>query len=127
VRLPTWCPFRLKFYCNGHSYLARQMDKRKMEYRVWDKAFGWIADFDKAQKQADEFRVEMLHRKLDDFATRYCPVLKQFDLSYHGSLGDRVNGWRVCWIGGWDKCRVLFVVMVERPRRRRRTGRRISA
>ena len=20
--------------------------------------------------------------------------------------------WRVCWIGGWDKCRVLFVVMV---------------
>ena len=23
-------------------------------------------------------------------------------------------GWRVCWIGGWDKCRVLFVVMVER-------------
>jgi hypothetical protein len=19
------------------------------------------------------------------------------------------------WIGGWDKCRVLFVVMVERP------------
>src|SRR5512139_237785 len=22
VRLPTWCPFRLQFYCNGHSYLA---------------------------------------------------------------------------------------------------------
>ena len=31
------------------------------------------------------------------------------------ALGDRINGWRVCWIGGWDKCRVLFVVMVERP------------
>ena len=27
------------------------------------------------------------------------------------------GGWRVCWIGGWDKCRILFVVMVERPRR----------
>ena len=27
------------------------------------------------------------------------------------------DGWRVCWIGGWDKCRILFVVMVERPRR----------
>ena len=23
--------------------------------------------------------------------------------------------WRVCWIGGWDKCQVLFVVTVERP------------
>jgi hypothetical protein len=33
-------------------------------------------------------------------------------------LGDRIDGWRVCWIGGWDKCRVLFVVMVERPRAR---------
>lgn len=25
------------------------------------------------------------------------------------SLGDRIDGWRVCWIGGWDKCRVRFV------------------
>jgi hypothetical protein len=32
------------------------------------------------------------------------------------ALGDRINGWRVCWVGGWDKCWVLFVVMVERPR-----------
>jgi hypothetical protein len=29
-------------------------------------------------------------------------------------LGDRIEGWRVCWLGGWDKGRVLFVVMVER-------------
>ena len=27
--------------------------------------------------------------------------------------GDRIDGWRVCWIGGRDKCRVLFVVMVD--------------
>jgi hypothetical protein len=32
------------------------------------------------------------------------------------ALGVRIDDWRVCWIGGWDKCRVLFVVMVERPR-----------
>jgi hypothetical protein len=30
------------------------------------------------------------------------------------SLGDLINDWRVCWLGGWDKCRVFFVVMVER-------------
>ena len=30
------------------------------------------------------------------------------------SLGDRIDDWRVCWLGGWDKCRVFFVVMVER-------------
>ena len=32
------------------------------------------------------------------------------------ALGDFIDVWRVCWVGGWDKCRVLFVVMVERPR-----------
>ena len=29
-------------------------------------------------------------------------------------LGDRLDGWRVCWVGGWKKGKVLFVVMVER-------------
>jgi hypothetical protein len=29
-------------------------------------------------------------------------------------VGERINGWRVCWLGGWDKGRVFFVVMVER-------------
>jgi hypothetical protein len=86
ARLPTWCPFRLQFYCNGHSYLARQMDQRKIEYRILDNAFGWIADFDQAQKLADEFRADRLHRKLDEFAARFCPVLRQFDLAYHWSL-----------------------------------------
>lgn len=86
ARLPTWCPFRLQFYCNGHSYLARQMDQRKIEYRILDNAFGWIADFDQAQKLADEFRADKLHRKLDEFAARFCPVVKRFNLTYHWSL-----------------------------------------
>ena len=30
------------------------------------------------------------------------------------ALGDRIHGWRVCWVGGWDKGKVFFVVMVER-------------
>jgi hypothetical protein len=25
LRVPTWSPFRLQFYCNGHSWLARQL------------------------------------------------------------------------------------------------------
>jgi hypothetical protein len=24
------------------------------------------------------------------------------------------DGGRVCWVGGWDRCRVFFVVMVVR-------------
>src|SRR5207302_7224139 len=41
------------------------------------------------------------------------------------ALGDRIEGWRVCWLGGWDRGRVFFVVMVEQkssqPARARRT------
>jgi hypothetical protein len=29
------------------------------------------------------------------------------------AISDHIDGWRVCWIGGWDKW-VLFVVMVEK-------------
>ena len=58
VRVPTWCPFRLQVYCNGHSYLARQLSQRQIEYRVLDNAFGWIADLEQAQKlvRPDRFR-----------------------------------------------------------------------
>jgi hypothetical protein len=35
-------------------------------------------------------------------------------LSEPAGLGDRIDGWRVCWVGGWDKGKMLFVVMVER-------------
>jgi hypothetical protein len=43
------------------------------------------------------------------------PVQTKFlRLREPASLGDRIDDWRVCWLGGWDKCRVFFVVMVER-------------
>jgi hypothetical protein len=29
-------------------------------------------------------------------------------------LGHHIDGWRVCWLGGWDKQRVFFVVMLVR-------------
>ena len=29
-------------------------------------------------------------------------------------LGEDIDGWKVCWVGGWDRSRVVFVVMVKR-------------
>jgi hypothetical protein len=29
-------------------------------------------------------------------------------------LGDDIDGWRVCWLGGWDKGSVFSVAMVLR-------------
>lgn len=86
VRVPTWCPFRLQFYCNGHNWLARQLDKRGIGYRLLDNAFVSIDDFQKAQQWADGWNAGRLHRKLDEFARRYCPILDSVEETYHWSL-----------------------------------------
>jgi hypothetical protein len=33
-------------------------------------------------------------------------------LATPAALGDRIDEWRVCWLGGWDRRLVFFVVMV---------------
>jgi hypothetical protein len=30
------------------------------------------------------------------------------------AIGASIDGWRICWIGGWDKENVFFVVMGKR-------------
>lgn len=86
VRVPTWCPFRLQFYCNGHNWLARRLQQEGIDYRLQDNAFFSIDDFSRAQQMADQLNIESLHRKLDHFAFRYCPVIQQFELNYHWSI-----------------------------------------
>ncbi len=45
LRVPTWCPFRLQFYCNGHSWLARQLTAASINYTLADNAFLRIGDW----------------------------------------------------------------------------------
>jgi hypothetical protein len=86
VRVPTWCPFRLQFYCNGHNWLANRLKRHRLDYRMVDNAFVEIQDWAKAQQLADEWKPEQLHRRLDEFAERYCPVLSRVPGQYHWSL-----------------------------------------
>ena len=30
------------------------------------------------------------------------------------AIGDQLDGWRVCWLGGWDKSQFFYWVMVVR-------------
>ena len=88
VRVPTWCPFRLQFYCNGHNWLARQLERKKIRYTLLDNAFTALEDCAAGQALADSWDPSFLHRKLDEFAQRYCPILKQIEESYHWSLDE---------------------------------------
>lgn len=86
LRVPTWCPFRLQFYFNGHNWLARQLDKRGIGYRMQDNAFLTIDDWAQAPQLVECFDVRKLHRRLDQYARRFCPVAATFGEQYHWSL-----------------------------------------
>jgi hypothetical protein len=86
LRVPTWCPFQLQFYFNGHNWLAGKLSKRSIPYVSQDNAFLDIADFSTAQELSDNIRVEDLHQVLDIFARKYCPVIKSYSLSVHWSI-----------------------------------------
>jgi len=54
-----------------------------------------------------------------DPATERQPRVQQVETKFlrlrqPAMLGDRIDGWRVCWIGGWDRGKAFFVVMVSR-------------
>ena len=86
LRVPTWAPFRLQFYCNGHSWLARRLTAEGIAFTAADNAFIRIDDWQRAQDLADGFSPDLLHRVLDRYAALCCPVLDVFSQSYHWSL-----------------------------------------
>ncbi|HNK51809.1 MAG TPA: hypothetical protein PKX75_22675, partial [Nitrospira sp.] len=86
LRVPTWSPFRLQFYCNGHSRLAHSLTTAGIDYAMADNAFIRIADWERAQQLADAFSPDTLHALLDRYAEQCCPILEVFGQSYHWSL-----------------------------------------
>lgn len=82
LRVPTWAPFRLQFYMNGHNLLAHKLRKKDISYRMHDNAFLEISDMETAQKLSDRINPEDLHKVLDIFAKRYCPVPESLGLAY---------------------------------------------
>ena len=86
LRVPTWAPFRVQFYFNGHNWLAAQLNTKGVAHRLVDNAFFDIEDFAKAQEIVDRLSVKKVHRRLDRYASLYCPVIAHYSSGYHWSL-----------------------------------------
>jgi len=86
LRVPTWAPFRLQFYCNGHNLLASRLSKKKIDFQMLDNVFVQIDDFNKAQNFADDIKVKRIHRQLDKIVRQYCPIVRHFVNNYHWSF-----------------------------------------
>lgn len=86
VRVPTWCPFQLQVYFNGHNVLANQLSKKNISYSMVDNAFDYIEHFEKAQKISEALDVNKLFKKLEWLSKLYCPVHQEFGETYHWSI-----------------------------------------
>lgn len=86
VRVPTWSPFRLQVYFNGHYWLARQLTKAGIGFEMADNAFIHIDDFSEAQSIAESLDAKTLHQRLNWWAKQFCPVLGHFHSGYHWSF-----------------------------------------
>ena len=86
LRVPTWAPFRLQFYFNGHNELARKLDREGIGYTMLDNAFIKIDDPQRAQQLASSISVDHLHRQLDDIVQAYSPIVRYFPSGYHWSI-----------------------------------------
>jgi hypothetical protein len=86
LRVPTWCPFRLQFYFNGHNWLANQLKQHGIPFEQLDNVFLSIDDFDLTNQLAAQLDIEKLHAQLDAFARRYCPVVSTLGLEYSWSI-----------------------------------------
>jgi hypothetical protein len=90
VRVPTWLPFRVQIYFNGHSWLARHLDAAGISYEMADNAFAQCADWGRAQALADGLNPKDLHGWLGELARQALLVVKADDAARF--LGKRL-GW----------------------------------
>ena len=86
LRVPTWAPFRLQFYCNGHSWLAAALARDGIGFTKVENSFPHIDDWQAAQNLADAFPTDRLHRFCDRLAERLCPIATKFGTSYYWSI-----------------------------------------
>jgi hypothetical protein len=62
------------------------LSKKNIDHQMMDNAFIAIDGWGKAQKISDNLSIEKLHKKLNAFAEKYCPVHKEFKQQYHWSI-----------------------------------------
>jgi hypothetical protein len=71
VRIQTWFPWSIQIYVNGHEWLARKLQKRRIRFEQRDNAFLSLDDPRRAQEIADEFAGLPWAKLLNRFASQF--------------------------------------------------------
>jgi hypothetical protein len=97
IRVPTWAPFPVQFYFNGHNWLANRLLAKGIGFTLADNAFLNIDNFDEAQKLADSFPVKDLHRRLDMYTRFCCPIHNSFPAGVHWTIRQIEYAMDIVW------------------------------
>ncbi len=86
--------------------------------------FGMVVNYTSAPRPSvdsvDRFRVLTVQPNQRHRCEPMELETKFLRLSRSVEVGEQIDGWQVCWLGGWDKARIFFFVMVFRQRRAER-------
>ena len=77
MRLQTWFPFQIEICLNGREWLARQMQKKGMNYQRQDNYFAWIAEVAKAQALLDQQPQIQWRPQLEKLLNKNHPLHKE--------------------------------------------------
>ena len=113
VRVPTWVPFPLQLYFNGHNWLANRLRSKGIGFEMADNAFVALDDFGEAQNLANDFSAKRLHRKLDWYARQCCPVQECFPRGIHWTIKQVEYATDIVWRDG-DALAPVYQTLVRR-------------
>jgi hypothetical protein len=65
IRVASFFPFQATYYLNGHSFMERELNRRKIGFRKNDNAFLAVDDVEQLQAAADRISPEMIRKQLD--------------------------------------------------------------
>ena len=77
IRLTTWFPLTVQVYVNGHSWLEKQLLKRRLGFNLQDNAFTALDDPQAAQELADSFVDQNWRKILNRLAQQVNPLMRQ--------------------------------------------------
>ncbi|HEX6804056.1 MAG TPA: hypothetical protein VF133_10295 [Terriglobales bacterium] len=116
ARLQTWFPFSIQICLNGREWLARQMDRNRIEYLRHDNCIVWVKDWARAQSRMQEQLKANWPQLLDEIASAIHParqeILGKWSADYYWSTYQSEWATDVVF-GDADKLRALYERMVR--------------
>ena len=79
VCVGSFLPFQTRYWINGHSFIAGELQRQGVRFRKNDNAFLWVADPSALQAAADRLSPEIIRQRLDHWTFVLGPKFSRKD------------------------------------------------